>query len=105
MWKTGSRIPTSYPTIRTLGSDLRSDLSIFSYFSTVTYRKTNNCKKRDRPRSTMVTAASDDDKKVLESAPNDVERGYDGDNLSVSKGDILQQEHVDPVLNAKNAPR
>lgn len=49
----------------------------------------------------MATATSLDDKNMVENAPTDVERGSDDDHSSLGKGDILQQEHVDPVLNAK----
>lgn len=31
----------------------------------------------------------------------DLERAHDDDVYSLGKGDILQQEHTDPVLNAK----
>jgi len=37
-----------------------------------------------------------DDKKTFEQEP-DIER----DDLSIGKGDLLSQEHVDPVINAK----
>lgn len=39
-----------------------------------------------------------DDKKV--SANADLER-HSLDDLSIGKGDLLSQEHTDPVLNAK----
>lgn len=38
-----------------------------------------------------------DDKKREESYEPDIER----DSVSIAKGDLLSQEHVDPVLNAK----
>lgn len=37
------------------------------------------------------------DKKEKETYEPDVER----DSVSIAKGDLLSQEHVDPVLNAK----
>ncbi|KAF2867080.1 membrane transporter [Massariosphaeria phaeospora] len=39
------------------------------------------------------------DKKIV--GGHDAERGHDDDALSFGKGDILQLEHTDPVLNAK----
>jgi len=38
-----------------------------------------------------------DEKKNKEALDQDVER----DSVSIAKGDLLAQEHVDPVLNAK----
>lgn len=48
----------------------------------------------------MESSRTDDDKKVR---PQEDVEGQDAirDDVSIGKGDILQLEHTDPVLNAK----
>jgi hypothetical protein len=46
--------------------------------------------------STMATTTNPVDKKA-----DDVENQDHTDDISIGKGDILQLEHTDPVLNAK----
>ena len=48
----------------------------------------------------MDTAPGEDKKTEERMTGEDVERAS-GDGVSLGKGDILQLEHTDPVLNAK----
>lgn len=50
--------------------------------------------------SRAVTMNDPNDKKVLDAREHD-EENASGDAASIGKGDILQLEHTDPVLNAK----